>query len=78
MAQNIKISVDKQLWDETPWLFVGFLLHGAFSYAAGQVRSPYPNVPAFHAYWDAGWTMAAKGRIKTEITDEAGGGPLDT
>ena len=67
VARKIGITVDKQLWDETPWLFVGPLLHGAFSYAEGRVRSPYPAEPALHYYWDVGWTMAAKGKITTEI-----------
>ena len=70
MTPKIKITVDKELWDETPWLFVGPLIHGAFSYAGGKVRSPYLDAPAFHVYWDAGWTLAAKGKIKAEIVDE--------
>jgi hypothetical protein len=70
MAKTIRITVDKQIWDDTPWIFVGPLLHGAFSYAAGKVRSPYLDAPSLHYFWDAGWTMAAKGKITTEITDE--------
>lgn len=67
MADKIRIEVDKATWDETPWLFVGPLLHGAFSYVEGSVRSPYHDLPAFHVQWDKGWTLAAKGNIKVEI-----------
>ncbi|MFH0847536.1 MAG: hypothetical protein V1894_05755 [Chloroflexota bacterium] len=73
MAQKIRVEVDRDLWDETPWFGVGFLLHGAFSYAGGMVRSPYLGLVPFHQYWDLGWTMAAKGKIKLEIVNDEGG-----
>ena len=70
MTQKIVVEVDKELWDETPWLGVGFLIQGAFSYVAGTVRSPYLEAPVLHLYWDMGWTMAAKGKIKAEVVDD--------
>jgi hypothetical protein len=76
MAQKIRIEVDKELWDETPWLFVGPLIHGAFSFVEGGVRSPYHDLPAFHFQWDKGWTLAAQGKIKVEVVkDEEPGEP---
>lgn len=70
VAQKVIVEVDKELWDETPWLGVGFLMHGAFSYAEGVVRSPYLDAPPFHHYWDMGWTMAATGKITIEIVND--------
>ena len=62
MAQKVRVEVDKDLWDETPWLWVGPLLHGVFSYQDGIVHSPYVGAPALHFYWDNGWNMAAPPR----------------
>ena len=70
MTKKIRIEVDKELWDETPWLFVGPRIHGAFSYVEGGVRSPYHDLPAFHLQWDKGWTLAASGKIKVELFEE--------
>ena len=72
MTQKIRIEVDKEIWDETPWVGVGFLLQGAVFYATGTVRSPYLNNPALNLFWDTGWTMAAKGKIKMEIVNDEG------
>ncbi len=70
VTEKIAVVVDKELWDETPWVFVGPLIYGAASYSAGRIRSPYLDVPPFHDYWDKGWNMAAQGLIKVGLVND--------